>query len=101
MQGKIDGLLLAGGNGFAGWFVSGDGDQSDLAGRSLRGLGGEERKVGLFDKVENGLSHEGRTVQSLLDLGGEAGIEGLGIEPLDDLAVAIANPHRWNLPDKS
>ena len=94
MQGEADGLLLAVGHRFSGWLVSSDGDERDLARRSLRGLGGEEGKVDLFDDVENGLGLEGRAVQSLLDLGGEASIEGLGIQPLDDFAVAIANAHR-------
>jgi hypothetical protein len=97
MQGEADGLLLAVGDGLSGWLVSGDGDEGDLPWRRLRSLGGEERKVDLFDNAENGLGLEGRTVKSLLDLGGETSIEGLGVKPLDDFAVAVLNPHRWNL----
>ena len=69
-------------------------------GEGSDGLGGEEGEVDLFDDAENGFGLERRTVQSLLDLGGEAGIEGLGIQPLDDFAVAVANAHRLNLLNK-
>ena len=87
MEGQADGLLLAVGDGLSGWLVSRDGDEGDLARRRPEGLGGEEGKVDLLDDVENGLGLEGRTVKSLLNFGGEASIEGLGIQPLDDFAV--------------
>jgi hypothetical protein len=100
MECKTDGLLLAVEYWLTGWFVSGDSDESDLARRSLRTLGGEEGKIDLFDDVENCLGLEGGAVQSLLNLGGEASIEGLGLEPFDDFAVGVANAHRRDLLDK-
>jgi len=100
MQSETDGLLLAVGDWLAGWFVSGDSDESDLARRSLRTLGGEEGKVDLFDDVENCLGLEGRAVQSLLNLSGEASIEGLGLQPPDGFAILVANAHRRDLLDK-
>ena len=100
MEGEADGLLLAVGDGFSGRLVGGDGDEGDFARGRLRALGGEEGKVDLFDDAENGLGLEGRTVESLLDFGGEAGIERFGIQALDDLAVAVANSHREHLLDK-
>src|SRR5262249_6769839 len=93
MEREADGLLVAESDGLAGWLVGGDGDERDLPGRSLRGLGGEDGKVDLFDDTEHGLGLEGGTVQSLLDLGGEPSIEGLAIQPVDDFAVAIPNAH--------
>ena len=83
-----------------GWFISRNSDESDLARRSLRALGREEGKVNLLDDVENCLGLEGRTVQSLLNLGGEVSIEGLGLQPLDGFAVLVANAHRRDLLDK-
>ena len=101
MQGETDGLLLAVAHRLSGWFVSRDGDEGDLARRSLRALGGEEGKVDLLDDVENGLGLEGRTVQSLLNLGGEASIEGLGIQPLDGLrGSGLRTPIEEHLLDK-
>jgi len=100
MEGKADGLLLAVGDRFAGRLVRGDGDERDLPWRKLRGLGGEEGKVHLFDDAENGFGLERRTVESLLDLGGESSIESFGIQPLDDFPVSIANSHRVNLLNK-
>src|SRR5713226_5631089 len=94
MHGEADGLLPADGHGFSGRFVSSNGDERDLARRSLRGVGGKEGKVDLLDDVENCLGLEGRAVQSLLDLGAEASIEGLGIQALEDFASPIANAHR-------
>ena len=100
MERQANGLLVAEGDGLSSWLVGGDGDQGDLPWRRLRGLGGEEGKVDLFDDIEDGFSLEGGTVQPLLNLGGETSIEGLGIQPLDDLAVAIANAPRRNLLDR-
>ena len=100
MQGQTDGLLLAVAHRLPGWFVSRNSDESDLARRSLRALGREEGKVDLLDDVENCLGLEGRTVQSLLNLSGEASIEGLGLQPLDGFAVLVANAHRGDLLDK-
>jgi hypothetical protein len=94
VQSQTDGLFLTVNHRLAGWFVSGDSDERDLAWRSLRALGAEEWKVDLFDDIENGLGLEGRAVQPLLNLGGKSGIEGLGIQPLEHLAVPIANAHR-------
>src|SRR5271157_180335 len=100
MQSETDGLLLAVDHWLAGWFISGDSDESDLARRSLRTLGGEEGEIDLFDDIENCLGLEGRTVQSLLNLSGEASIEGLGLQPLDGFAILVANAHRRDLLDK-
>src|SRR5208337_2000018 len=98
-RGQTDGLLLAVAHRLPGWFISRNSDESDLARRSLRALGREEGKVNLLDDVENCLGLEGRTVQSLLNLGGEASIEGLGLQPLDGFAVLVANAHRGDLLD--
>ena len=100
MQGQTDGLLLAAAHRLAGWFVSRNSDESDLARRSLRALGREEGKIDLLDDVKNRLGLEGRTVQSLLNLSGEASIEGFGLQPLDGFAVLVANAHRRDLLDK-
>ena len=100
MQCEADGLLGAVGDRLAGGLVSGNDDEGDLAGRSLWSFCVEERKVDFLDDAEHGLRLEGRTIKSLLDLGGKAGIEGFGIKPLDDFAVAVANPHWLNLLDK-
>src|SRR5207253_4746878 len=54
MQGETDGLLVAVGDGLSGRLVSGDGDEGDLPGRRLRGLGGEEGEVDLFDDGQIG-----------------------------------------------
>jgi hypothetical protein len=94
MQGETDGLLLAMDHWLSGWLVSGDSDESDRSRRSLRTRGGEEGKVDFFDDVENCLGLEGRTVQSVLNLGGEASIEGLGLQSLDGFAVQVSNAHR-------
>ena len=66
MEGEADGLLLTVSDGLSRRLVRGDGDKGDLPWGRLRGLGGEEGKVDLFDDAEHGLRLEGRTVQSLL-----------------------------------
>jgi hypothetical protein len=100
MQSQADGLLLAVGDGLSGRLIRSDGDEGDLPRGRLGALGGEEGEVDLFDDVKNGFGLEGGTVKSLLNFGGEASIEGFGIQPLDDLAVSIANAHRLNLLNK-
>jgi hypothetical protein len=100
MESEADGLLLTGGDGLSGRLVGGDGQERDLPWERLSSLGGEEGKVDLFDDVENGFGLKGGTVESLLDLSGEASIEGLGIQPLNDFAVDIADAHRLNLLNK-
>jgi hypothetical protein len=97
MECEADGLLLTVGDGFTGRLIRGDGDKGDLPRGRLGGLSGEEGEVDLFDDVEDGLGLEGGAIESLLDLGGETSIEGLGIQPLDDLAISIANAHRLDL----
>ena len=97
MESEADGLLLTDGDGFSGWLVRSDGQERDLPWGRLGGLGREEGKVDLFDDIEDGFGLKGGTVESLLDLSGETSIEGLGIQPLDDLAVEIANAHRLSL----
>ena len=57
-------------------------------------------EVDLLHDVEDRFGLERRTVETLLDLGGEASIEGLGLQALDHLAVGIANAHRRNLLDR-
>src|SRR5262249_57425285 len=94
MEGEAEGLLVAEGDGLAGGIVGRDGDERDPARGRLGGLGGEEGEVDLFDHVEDRRGLEGRTVETLADLGGEPSIEGLGIQGLDDFAVAIANGRR-------
>jgi hypothetical protein len=100
MKGEANGLLLAVDDGFSGRLVRRDGDKGDLPWRGLGGLGREEGKVDFFNDAENSLGLKRGTVKSLLDLGGEASIDGFGIQPLDDLAVSIANAHRLNLLNK-
>jgi hypothetical protein len=94
MQCEADGLLLAVCDWFSGWFVGGDRDEGDLPWRSLMGFSGEKGKVDFFDDVKNCLGLEGRAVQSVLNLGGESRIQSLGIEPVDNLSIAISNAHK-------
>ena len=49
------------------------------------------RKIGTFDNAENGLGLQRRTIESLLNFPRETGVESVGIQLLDDFAVAIAN----------
>jgi hypothetical protein len=100
MESEADGLLVAEGDGLAGRLVGRDGDESDPARGRLGGLDGEEGEVDLLHDVEDRFGLERRTVETLLDLGGEASIEGLGLQALDHLAVGIANAHRRNLLDR-
>jgi hypothetical protein len=100
MEGQADRLLLAVGDGLSGRLIRGDGDEGDLTRGRLGGPCGEEGEVDLFDDVKNGFGLEGGTVKSLLNFGGEASIEGFGVQPLDDLAVSIADAHKLNLLDK-
>jgi hypothetical protein len=52
-----------------------------------------------FDNLENSFNLEGKAVKSLPDFGGEASVEGFGIQSVDDLAVWIANAHSRYLLD--
>jgi hypothetical protein len=100
MEGETNGLLLAIGDGLSRWLVRGNSDEGDLPWGRFGDLSGEEGKVDFFDDAEHSLGLEWGTVQTLLDLGSEASIDGLGIQPLDDFAVSIANAHRLILLDK-
>jgi hypothetical protein len=100
MEGQANGLLLAVSDRLSGWLVRGDGDEGDLPWGRLGSLCGEEWKVDLFHDVKNGFGLERGTVEPLLNFGGEASIESLGIQPFDDLAVSIANAHGPNLLNK-
>jgi hypothetical protein len=100
MEGQADRLLLAVGHGLSGRLVCGYGDQGDPPRGRLGGRRGHEGEVDFFDDAKNGLGLERGTVKSLLNFGGEARIEGLGIESLDDLAASIANAHRVLLLEK-
>jgi hypothetical protein len=93
-------LFFAVGDRLTGRLVRGDSYEGDLPRRRLGGLCGEEGKIDLFNDVENGFGLERGTIESLLDFGRKTSIEGLGIKPLDDLAVSIANAHGPNLLNK-
>jgi len=94
MDRQADRLLLTLHDGFAGGLIRTDGDQRHLPRGSLRAMFIDEREVDLFDDLRHGLGLKGRAGQSLLDLGAESGIEGLGVQTFEDLALLIANAHR-------
>jgi hypothetical protein len=93
MDGEADGLLLTFHDGFASGLVGTDRDQRDLPGWSFRTVFIDERKIHLLDDFQDGLCLKGRAVQPLLDLGQKLGVEGLGIQTLENLTVLIANAH--------
>jgi hypothetical protein len=93
MDSQTNRLLLTLHDGLAGGLIRTDGDQRHLPGWSFRTVFIDERKIDFLDHFEDGLGLKGRAGQSLLDLGEEFGIEGLGVQTLEDLTVLIANTH--------
>jgi len=90
---QADGLLLTIHNGFAGGLFGTDRYQCDLSRWGFGAVFIDEREVDFFDDLQDGLGLEGRAVQPLLDFGEELGVEGLGIQAFEDLAILIANTH--------
>jgi hypothetical protein len=93
MEGQTDALLFTFHHRFARGLFRADRDQGNLPGWSCGTMLVEKRKVYLFDNFEDGLGLKGRAVQSLLGLGKKLGVEGFGVQTLEDLAILIANTH--------
>src|SRR4051794_12358300 len=96
MNGQRDGEFFALSYGLACRFISGDGNQSDLTGRSrwrstvicLQG-----REVDLSDYIQDRLSLKGGTVESLLNLGQEPGIQRFRFQPSKLLSSRVLYAH--------
>jgi hypothetical protein len=93
MDRQAYGLLLTFHHGLARRLIGTNGHQSDLSWWSLDTVLIDERKVDFPDDLEDRLGLERRAVQSVLDLGEEPGIQGLGIQPPEDLSLSVSYAH--------
>jgi hypothetical protein len=90
VKGQAHGLLLAVIDRLARRLVGLNGHQRDLARRRLDHVRIQEGQIHLLDHVENRLGLERRTVQPVLNLVEELGLQRLGPQPVERFLLPIA-----------
>jgi len=79
--------------------ISADSNKADLSWRCFDALLIQERKVDLFDDLENRLGFKRRTVQSVLNLFEKLRVKALRIQAPKYLSLPISDSHRKLLPN--
>lgn len=95
MQGEANDLLLTLGDGLSARFIGSDEHEGNLPRGQLGLMLIEYRKVDLFDDLQDGLSLEGRAIQSLTNLGSKVILQSFATKTIQEFLGAIADPHRY------